>query len=252
MLLQHHLGNPKSVRIRNIGSDTEITLGLENVIERLQLENSKPTSGLVTPMADWLNTPNYELLPLRDDAFDQQPVKPTFSRSKPAESARGSAEFKEDFPPRTSNQLQIGSSTFHCEVHPSELPGHVLVELKTDSLAIGQIIAFRDPSARIEIGIIRWIQENAYARCYYYGVERMLSKCTLADIVIGDTKLNRVLLLEKNKSDKPVYSLLLQPAKHKPGTRLTARHPKFTKNFLIEKLSETNFFYCHYSLRLVT
>lgn len=252
LILQHHLGNPKPVQIRNIGNDTEITLGLENVSNWLQLETSKPSSKLVAPLEDWLNTPNYELLPLREDGFDEHSTRPVFSRSRPAESARGNSPAPKNRQCQNPSQLQIGSSTFHCEVHPSELPGHVLVESKTDSLAIGQVIAFRDPSSRIEVGIIRWIQENAYARCYYYGIERLLGKCILADVVIANSKLNRVLLLEKTRNEDSIFSLIMPPARYKSGTRLTVRHPKFTKNFLIERLLETNLFYCHFSLRLIS
>lgn len=250
--LLHHLGRPNKIRIKSLGTDTELTLGFEKITGLLRLEYSKPSTKIGAPLPDWLVTPNFELLPLSDDYSDTQFADPSdadnpFLRNSPPkrrQRATGSGDTV-----RNSAQLRIGSSTFRCEVHQSELPGHVLVELSTDRLVIGQIVSFRDANARMQIGIIRWMQANTDTPCFYYGVECMNSQHTLANIIICSSKHNDVLLFENHANGLSTYSLIMPPAKYPSGTRLTVKQPRSTGNFVIQKLLETSLFFCHYSLK---
>ncbi|MGH8549281.1 MAG: hypothetical protein ACRERU_11920 [Methylococcales bacterium] len=248
----HHLGKPGKVRIKSLGMTTELTPGLEKIAALLKSKHSDPAIDRGMPSADWLVTPNFELLPITDDrsgrkisgrsnSTDRLQSKQALSTAQPK---IGSDEIWGN-----SAQFGIGSGTVRCEVHPSELPSHVLVELKTGVLTIGQIVALQDPGSRIQIGVIRWMQPSADHQYFYYGVEHLTSKCSLANVFISSRKHADILLLEKNASGFSGYGIVMPPARYQSGTRLTVKQTGVTRNFVVERLLETNPFFCHYSLK---
>lgn len=248
--LVHHLGSPKKVKINSLGIDTELTLGLEKITELLHLDVTKPTGKNELPTADWLPTPNFELLPLSEnqggELSGQVGFTDQFANQKALAVAPPAVRAENIW--KNSKQCEIGSNNIHCEVHRCDLPNHVLVELRVDNLMIGQIVALKDNRSPMQIGVIRWVQPTAENHYFYYGIERLTSKCSLANIFISSKKHTNVLLLEKNTNGFSRYGIVMPPTKYRSGTRLTVKQPQLTKNFILEKLLETSTFFCHYSL----
>ncbi|MGR9105963.1 MAG: hypothetical protein ACU843_03435 [Gammaproteobacteria bacterium] len=248
----HHLGSAKKIKIKTVGTDSVLALGLDNIATILRAEDSKPSVPRTLPAADWLLASNFELLPLTEDASKQQDsLRPNFSDRLLDQKSRNQRVPSVHSLPSgaATTKTEIGASTLRCEVHRSDLPGHALVELHSAVLAIGQVIALKSPGSPVLIGVVRWKQENVDSPYHYYGVEHLTSLCSLVNVFISSRKHTDILLLEKNASGFTDYSLILPPTKYRCGTRLTVKQPRATRNFVVEKLLESNQFFYHYALK---
>ncbi len=253
-ILFHQFGNPRKVNIKRLGTETELTLGLENIAECFPGKQSTQTVMKAEPLVDWLAGSDFEILPLNNDGpfYNTSPNTSPNSYSSSLEN-QGSGNTQpflySDFRLANSAQSRIGSSTVRCEIHHSDLSGHVLAELKTDNLTIGQVIALKDKISPMKIGVIRWMQARSDNQFFYYGVEHLASNCRLASAFVSGRKYTDILLLKINTRSTSNYSVIMPPVKCRSGSRMTVKQLGTTENFMVEKLLETSPFFCHYSLK---
>lgn len=250
----HQFGNPRKVHIKRLGTDTELTLGLENIADlfRRRLSNQTTTAN-AGPLVDWLAGSDFEILPLNNDVPVKNPSTHRAPTAPVGHDSRITQPFLySDYRLANSARSSVGSSTVHCEAHQSELPGHLLAELKSDNLTIGQVIALKDKISPIKIGVIRWMQARADNQFFYYGIEHLSSNCHLASAFVSARKYTDILLLEKNTRISSSFSVIMPPVICRSGSRMTVKRLTATDNFMIERLLESSPFFCHYSLKQLT
>lgn len=253
--VSHHLGNPGIIKFNHPGSPAELTLGLEKIVALLQLKDSKLPTKVSQPLpsVDWQTSQNYELVPLSNDQWarkhsERSDLSNHLPGSKAVRNPGPQAKAPDDIW-TNSPQTKIGSSRIECNLHQSELSGHVLVKIKLDSLPVGQIIAITIDRSPIQFGVIRWIQTSTHDQYFYYGVEKLPAKCSLANVFISSRQHTNVLFFKKNVSGYSEYDMIMPAAHYDCGTHLTVKQPHGTKSLVLEKLLETSPFFCHYSLK---
>lgn len=242
--LLYHLGAADKPNLSTVMSNTEVILGLPNALSRFNVDRKTRPADVAAPgSSEWLQSPDYELVPLDNDRIPQSSAPRAPGNSATRANSTGAGEIW-----KKRSQTGADSSRMDCDVMLSDLPNHILVELSNDQLKIGEILAIRDSRIPLELGITRWKQTSADTSYVYYGVEKLADKCSLADVFIDTRKFGNTLLLQTTRNRQPRYSILLPPKKFRSGTRITVKQAVKTTNFKLEKLLESSTEFCHYSL----
>lgn len=244
--LVHHLGGYDEPLSSKTEQEIDMTVGLEHIVEGLTSKTKKtPKLSALPTSANWIEAPNYDLLPLNNN----KPFDPSFDNTL-ATADSGSSEI--EIPPNkiwaTKQRQPLKTHHFKCEVQANDLENHLFIELREQILPIGELIALHYPGKRNQIGIIRWQQPTTNEYYVLYGIELIASEYTLVDVIFDSKKHSDVLYLSNPDQKSSQYSILIPPAKYRSGSRFTLRNQRETKNMTVEKLLETNPLFCHYSV----
>jgi len=195
---------------------------------------------------DWIEAPNYDLMPLNNN----KPYDPTSADNSPS-----TLSYQQDVIRTTieaaniwaTNQNQsLTAHHFKCEVQTVDLENHLLIELQEKCLPIGELVALHYPGKRNLVGIIRWRQPTSNDHYVFYGVEILANGYTLVDIIFKSKKYSNILYLSDDQTMQ--WSIVMPPVKYHSGSPFTLRNQRETKNLRLKKLLETNSIFCHYSI----
>ncbi|GEM_PF-1706603 len=250
--LMHHLGKPDSPDTSNVIENTEISVGMDEIVSSLCVETALEPVQRENATSDWINSPDFELIPLDNLKMAQSRLTNGARSASPSVRKKTNVNLyqktaaEEIWGKKKSRNKE--SNRILCDVLISGLANHILVELDTNDFPIGEIIACNDPRVPLQLGITRWKQPTSNERFIYYGVEKLAENYSLVDVFLDTKKYRNSLLLQTSENQRIRYSILLPAGKYRSGARMTVKQSVKTINFKLEMLLEISPSFCHYSL----
>ena len=222
----------------------QLIVGFENILTFLARASSQKKSPTIKNQ--WLNIPNFDLLPLSEDG-------PASSNRLPHQRAnsQGNSQSQvsaEDIWQDIKVSSSVNLARHSCKVCDSGVDGYRVIIVENADIKVGQIIALILGEDPLKIGVTRWRATASAPGHYCYGVELLTHSASLATLKFDASRKPEKALYFEDAWLSSSAGILMQPGKYKPGTPLALNAKNKEIDLQLQRLTEATPFYYQYAV----